>query len=86
MNRTHCPHCGASLPRGASACPDCGSDEQTGWADEGVRDEALWGEFDEQDYEDVVRDIAGNGDAGQNRVMLIVTLVALAAFLAFFIF
>jgi hypothetical protein len=29
-----CPHCGASVPRRAAACPECGSDERTGWAAE----------------------------------------------------
>ena len=28
-----CPHCGARVPRGAKACPECGSDDETGWAD-----------------------------------------------------
>lgn len=26
-----CSQCGASIPRGALACPDCGADEHTGW-------------------------------------------------------
>ena len=29
-----CPNCGAEVPRGAKACPQCGSDEQTGWSEE----------------------------------------------------
>ena len=29
-----CPNCGAEVPRGARACPECGSDEQTGWSEE----------------------------------------------------
>jgi hypothetical protein len=29
-----CPNCGASVPPNARACPDCGSDEQTGWSEE----------------------------------------------------
>lgn len=29
-----CPNCGAKVPRSAKACPECGSDEQTGWAQE----------------------------------------------------
>ena len=28
-----CPHCGAEVPRRARACPECGSDEETGWSD-----------------------------------------------------
>jgi len=27
-----CPHCEAKVPANARACPECGSDEQTGWA------------------------------------------------------
>ncbi|HVZ40112.1 MAG TPA: zinc ribbon domain-containing protein [Candidatus Kapabacteria bacterium] len=28
-----CRHCGADIPPNASVCPECGSDESTGWAD-----------------------------------------------------
>jgi hypothetical protein len=28
-----CPNCGAEVPPKAKACPECGSDEQTGWSD-----------------------------------------------------
>ena len=28
-----CPNCGAKVPRDAKACPECGSDEQTGWSE-----------------------------------------------------
>ena len=28
-----CAHCGAEVPAGAPACPECGSDEQTGWSE-----------------------------------------------------
>jgi hypothetical protein len=29
----HCPNCGAELSPNARACPDCGSDERTGWSE-----------------------------------------------------
>jgi uncharacterized membrane protein YvbJ len=29
-----CPNCGAELPPKAKACPECGSDETTGWAED----------------------------------------------------
>ena len=29
-----CDHCGETLSATAIACPECGSDAQTGWADE----------------------------------------------------
>jgi RNA polymerase subunit RPABC4/transcription elongation factor Spt4 len=28
-----CPHCGGMVPPGARACPECGSDERTGWSE-----------------------------------------------------
>ncbi len=28
-----CPNCGESFPVGRPACPECGSDENTGWKD-----------------------------------------------------
>ena len=34
MTPETCPNCGAAVPPNAKACPECGSDEQTGWADE----------------------------------------------------
>jgi hypothetical protein len=29
-----CSNCGAGVPANAKACPECGSDESTGWSDE----------------------------------------------------
>jgi uncharacterized membrane protein YvbJ len=29
-----CPNCGNPVPGDATACPECGSDETTGWADD----------------------------------------------------
>ena len=34
-----CPHCGAEVPPGAKACPECGSDELTGWSEEARYDD-----------------------------------------------
>ena len=33
-----CPNCGAFLPRAAKACPECGSDEKTGWSEKAHAD------------------------------------------------
>jgi hypothetical protein len=33
MSPEICPNCGAELPRQAKACPECGADERTGWAE-----------------------------------------------------
>jgi RNA polymerase subunit RPABC4/transcription elongation factor Spt4 len=33
-----CPNCGAIVPPNAKACPECGSDEKTGWSDSAYAD------------------------------------------------
>lgn len=42
MNRYFtCPHCGAQVPLDALACPECGSDNETGWSEEADYDDVL---------------------------------------------
>ncbi len=60
-----CPHCGAEVRTNARACPECGSDEATGWS-EGA---GKWGagiptgysRDDEFDYDEFVRREFGRG-------------------------
>lgn len=33
-----CANCGAAIPRGARACPECGADERTGWRETSIYD------------------------------------------------
>ncbi len=33
-----CAQCGASIPRHARACPECGADERTGWRESSIYD------------------------------------------------
>lgn len=33
-----CPNCGAEVPDHAAACPECGSDEETGWSEDTAYD------------------------------------------------
>lgn len=51
-----CANCGAAIPRGAKACPNCGADERTGWRETSVYDGL---ELPESGYEDE--------DAARNR-------------------
>jgi len=45
-----CANCGASIPRGARACPECGADERTGWRETSLYDGLeLPGEDDRDD-------------------------------------
>ena len=33
-----CANCGATVPKNARACPECGADEQTGWRETSLYD------------------------------------------------
>lgn len=33
-----CANCGAPIPRGAKACPECGADERSGWREASIYD------------------------------------------------
>jgi hypothetical protein len=50
----NCPNCGADVPRHAKACPECGSDESTGWA-EGSYAQSLGLPDEEFDYDEFTR-------------------------------
>ncbi len=53
-----CPNCGAEVPPGARACPECGSDEQTGWSDQARASEL--GLLDEEfNYDEFVKEEFG---------------------------
>ena len=49
-----CPNCGAEVPPRAKACPECGSDEQTGWSEEASAD-GLGLPDEKFDYDDFVK-------------------------------
>jgi hypothetical protein len=36
-----CPHCGAQVPSDALACPECGSDKETGWSENAADDDLV---------------------------------------------
>jgi zinc-ribbon domain len=53
-----CPNCGATVPPKAKACPECGSDEKTGWSDSAHADN-LGIPDDNFDYEEFLKDEFG---------------------------
>jgi RNA polymerase subunit RPABC4/transcription elongation factor Spt4 len=73
-----CPVCGATVPAKARACPECGSDEKTGWSDQTVYDDTGIEDPDEFDYDDYVRREFGKGPRRSGRQWLwwVVALIA----------
>ena len=67
-----CPNCGAEVPRNAKACPECGSDENTGWSETayasnlGLPDE-------EFDYDEFVKEEFGpaTGQTARHSLVLV---------------
>ena len=54
-----CRHCGAEVEASARACPECGSDDKTGWAEDAHKWTADiptgYGKDDEFDYDEFIR-------------------------------
>ncbi len=58
MTPEFCPICGAEVPPNAKACPECGSDEETGWS-ERAREQELGLPDGEFNYEEFVKEEFG---------------------------
>jgi hypothetical protein len=79
-----CPHCGARIPSSATACPECGSDNETGWSEAAAYDDLLL-------YDDelpVPRTPWGGADSPSHAtwpqyLLIIVAALALLAYLAY---
>ncbi|MCE9638285.1 MAG: hydrogenase maturation nickel metallochaperone HypA [Planctomycetes bacterium] len=54
-----CPHCGESFPAGRKACPECGSDAQTGWQSGDEIDYQSLDIPDAYSHDDYERDLDG---------------------------
>ena len=60
MTPETCPNCGAELPPNAKACPECGSDETTGWSDDAYASK-LGIPTEDFDYDRFVKEEFGTG-------------------------
>jgi len=60
MSPEVCPNCGAEVPRNAKSCPECGSDEKTGWSETAYAG-SLGLPDEEFDYDGFVKEEFGSG-------------------------
>jgi hypothetical protein len=82
-----CPNCGAEVPPNANACPECGSDESTGWS-EAARNDDLDLPEEKFDYDDFVKREFGKEQPvprGIHWFWWLVAVLALAAFVIAFL-
>ena len=78
-----CPNCGAEVPRNAKACPECGSDERTGWS-ETAKADALGLPDENFDYDDFVKREFGGAKTvprGIHWFWWVIAVLVLGAFL-----
>lgn len=81
-----CPACGAEVPNGARSCPECGSDESTGWSDR-AQAQSLDLPDDEFNYDEFVKREFGHKKPKLHvHWIWWVTAVALLALFAWFFF
>ena len=73
-----CPHCGAQVPSNATACPECGSDSETGWSDAAAYDDLLLRDAGDEPPSD-----SSNHAAWPQYLIVIVAALALSAYLAY---
>ncbi len=74
MAETECPHCGATFDARRLACPECGSDAETGWKSE---DEIQYSSVEIPDYYD---EEPPRGGAGWYWIAAVLALVAMLIF------
>ena len=83
-----CPNCGAEVPAKARACPECGSDEKTGWSRETIYDGTGIGEGEEFRYEEWLRRERGLPPrrTGRQWVWWVVAALLVALFVLMMVF
>ena len=75
-----CPHCGADVPADALACPECGSDQETGWSEAAAYDDLLL--YDDEPLGSSGRAAQPQRAAWPQYVLVIVAGLTLSAYLA----
>ncbi len=74
-----CPNCGAEVPIKAKSCPDCGSDDNTGWSEDTMYDGLDLPVLDESDTD------ARTSMLQSKFLYYIVAIFTIVAFIMFYI-
>lgn len=74
----NCPNCGAEVPKKAKSCPDCGSDEKTGWSEDAMYDGLDLPAFEESETQTKI-------SRSQKLMYFIVVILTIVAFVLFYI-
>lgn len=77
-----CPNCGAEVPPNARACPECGSDSETGWNERAAAQNLDLPDEDFDYQEFVKREFGPRKDTG-HRIHWFWWMIALGLVLAF---
>jgi predicted nucleic acid-binding Zn ribbon protein len=80
-----CPNCGTEVPRNAKACPECGSDENSGWSDF-AHTSSLGLPEGEFDYDEFVKEEFGPGQARPRGIRWLWWFTALLLIVLFLLF
>ncbi|MCR4290360.1 MAG: zinc ribbon domain-containing protein [Candidatus Scalindua sp.] len=73
-----CPNCGAEVPIKAKSCPDCGSDEKTGWSEDTMYDGLDLPALEESDTQEKASML-------QSKILYyIVVILTIVAFILFY--
>jgi hypothetical protein len=76
---TECPVCGASVPKGAKACRECGADERSGWNEDMTIYDGI--DIPEDEFLDDPAEQRAKRERTKAMVGIVTALVLLATFL-----